>query len=815
LQEGELYARGTTLPERLPILPLGSIVVFPSAVAALQIGDRRNLELLASLDENTNIVGLFSLHRSKGGTSEPENLASIGVAAEVVQHLKLGPKREQILCRGVQRIELHAVEQTEPFWVGRVEPVVVAPPGRALQVNVLLGKVISAFENLVAADRRYDPEMLNLLKTNVEYGPDFFSDLLANLLNIPLPDKQSLVEEINPVARLRLLVELIEQEIARVAVDSDIDGHVKARIEEKKRQYLLREQMRAIQEALGEDQGPRREAEEYSSMIEHLPIDDDCKQMLERECERLALMSQHSPEYAIQSTYLDTVFRLPWWEKSPESLNLRKVERLLSRRHFGLEEVKERVLEYLSVVRLKGQIGGPILCLAGPPGTGKTSLGRSIAEALGRSFANITLGGVSDESEIRGHRKTYIGAMPGKVIAAYDQVGSRNPVILLDEIDKLSKSMHGDPASALLEVLDPEQNHHFVDHYLGIPFDLSDTLFIATANLLEPIPPPLRDRLEILRLPGYSEYEKLEIGRRFLRPKLLAQHGLDSSALQVSRDAYVGIIRNYTAEAGVRELERQLATICRKVARRHARTRQKKVPTVRVRGSSLTKFLGQPIYAQEFAGRNPEVGVATGLAWSAVGGSILFIEASRMAGSGNLQITGHLGEVMQESVRAAYSYVRSHARRLEISTKTFEATDVHIHLPAGATPKDGPSAGVAVATCLASLLSCLPVRHDVAMTGEITLRGKILSVGGIREKLLAAHRSRIKVALLPIGNLKDLEEVPQEVLDDLEIVFIDRIEEAWERSLMPVAVPNDSDLKQLAKPARAVRADRLAADGTE
>ncbi len=479
-----------------------------------------------------------------------------------------------------------------------------------------------------------------------------------------------------------------------------------------------------------------------------------------------------------------------------------------------MEEVKERLLEYLSVIKLKGQIGGPILCLAGPPGTGKTSLARSIAAALGRSFARISLGGVSDESEIRGHRKTYIGAMPGKLIQAYDRVGSRNPVILLDELDKMGKSARGDPGAALLEVLDPEQNRAFLDRYLGIPFDLSETLFIATANLLDSVPEPLRDRLEVLQLAGYTEEEKVEIARRFMRPKLLAEHGLDSKALHFSRGALLAIIRGYTAEAGVRQLERRLASICRKSARRWALEKRGEKLALRIRARDVEGYLGPIRYQQEFAGRSPEIGLATGLAWTSRGGEILFIEATRMDGSGKVEVTGHLGDVMLESVRTAYSYVRAHARQLEIPPHAIRKSDIHLHFPAGAIPKDGPSAGVAAATCLASLLSGRPVRHDVAMTGEITLRGKILPVGGIKEKVLAAHRARIGTVLLPIGNRKDLESVPAEVREALEILLVNRVEEAWERAL--VAKPEGGAETELeVEGDRSAAAVRLAASGAD
>ena len=797
------------IPSELPVYPLRSTVLFPGGVAALQVDDERNLKLAEAVAEEDDVIGLFFVASRAKPAEADGNLQPIGVAARVVQKLKLGAARQQILCHGLARIELDRLEEIDPYLVASVR-VLEEPAGADRETLGWMSKATAAFERLSSVDQRYGQESVQVLKMNRESGPGFLADLMASLLDVPLDDKRRLVATSEPVPRLQAVIDLADREFARLNAQQDLHNKTHAQLEAKHREGFLREQLKVIQESLGETTGPRRESETYRAMIEDLPLDDDAKAYLDRECDRLAMMSEQSADYPAQSSYLDTVFALPWWERTEDQLDLKRVARVLSRNHYGLDEVKERLLEYLSVVKLKGRIAGPILCLAGPPGTGKTSVARSIAEALDRKFIRLSLGGVSDESEIRGHRKTYVGAMPGKIITAYDRTGAKNSVILLDEIDKLSRSLHGDPAAALLEVLDPEQNHNFLDRYLGVPFDLSETLFVATANLLDDVPAPLRDRMEVLHLSGYTDNEKTEIARRFLLPKLLDSHGLAPKSLQLTRSAIVKLIRGYTSEAGLRGTERQLAAICRKVAHRRATADGQTDAVTRVTVDQLVTYLGPLRFEQEFAARRPEVGVATGLAWTGAGGAILFIEASRMEGDGRVEVTGQLGEVMRESVRAAYSYVRSHARGLEIGAEAIRRSDVHIHFPAGAIPKDGPSAGIAAATCLASLLSGRPVRHDVAMSGEITLRGKILSVGGIKEKLLAAHRSRIKKVLLPVGNKKDLAKVPEVVTEELEIVFVNRVEEAWKEALVPLSMAKevDPDKTTPAHPAKTPRAAR-------
>ncbi|HEY8182289.1 MAG TPA: endopeptidase La, partial [Thermoanaerobaculia bacterium] len=560
------------------------------------------------------------------------------------------------------------------------------------------------------------------------------------------------------------------------------------------RESYLREQLRVIQDELGDSNPGEREADNYRDRIEALPIGEDYKSQLRREVNRLSQLSPSSSDYAVLRGHLDTVMQVPWTEKTEDQLDLVKAEKILDDRHHALDKVKERVLEFLAVMKLKGDLKGPILCFVGPPGVGKTSLGAAIADALGRKFVRMAVGGVTDESEIRGHRKTYIGAMPGKLIQSYTQVAVNNPLIMIDEIDKIGKDYRGDPASALLEVLDPKQNHAFVDRYLEIPYDLSHTLFICTANVLDTIPTPLRDRMEVIRLSGYTEIEKVQIAKKHLIPELLDNHGLTAQQFAIADDAILGVIRDYTAEAGVRNLERKLATAMRKIARKVAGGDGQPQNYV-VEAKDLEAYLGLPSYEHEFAERHPEIGVTTGLAWTQFGGEIMFIEATRMSGSGRTTVTGQLGDVMRESVTAAYSYVRSKAADLEIEDRNFTEYDIHIHFPAGAIPKDGPSAGVAIATCIASVMGERPVRHDVAMTGEITLRGKVLSVGGIKEKIMAAQRANIKTIVLPEGNRKDLTEVPPDVKEGLSFVFAERVEDAWKEALIPLYIVRTRDRK--------------------
>lgn len=780
------------VPSRLPVIPLVSSVLFPGGVLSLQVGIERNVRLLRSLGDEQNLIAAFCQRSGDKENPKPEDLSPIGVIAAVVQRLPLSADRYQLFLQGRQRVELVQMVQFEPFFEAKlreVPPPVVKNPAKAQE---LMERATSLFERLVESDSRYSNELMNILKMNVTEGPDLFGDLLATFVNFSLEEKQMLLETVNPIDRIESLIDFMQRDLGKANVDRDLQRQIQSSINRRERDTYLREQLRVIQDELGETAPSDREAETYREKLEALPVAEEFKEQLRREVNRLVMLSPASSDYAVIKGHLDIVFQVPWTAKTEDQLDLTKAEEILDARHYGLEKIKERVLEFLAVLKLKGDLRGPILCFAGPPGVGKTSLGQAIADALGRKFVRMSVGGVTDESEIRGHRKTYIGAMPGKLIQSFIQVGVTNPLIMIDEIDKIGKDFRGDPASALLEVLDPHQNQMFVDRYLEIPYDLSHTLFVATANMLDSIPGPLRDRMEVIRLAGYTEREKLEIAKRHIIPVLLDDHGLLPYNIAFDDQALLTVIRDYTGEAGVRNLERKTATILRKIARQVA---SEGVSDFHVSKDDVERHLGLPDYEHEFAERQPEIGVTTGLAWTSTGGEIMFIEATRMTGSGRTTITGQLGDVMRESVQAAYSYVRSKAVEMEISPDLFSESDIHIHFPAGSIPKDGPSAGVAIATTISSVMAERPVRHDIAMTGEITLRGKVLSVGGIREKVMAAQRANIKKVILPVGNKKDLDEVPAEIKEGLEFVFAERVEDVWSEALIPLLVVREGQRK--------------------
>lgn len=780
------------IPKTLPIIPLVSSVLFPNGVLSLQVGIDRNVRLMMSLGDDQNLIAAFCQKSGDKENPRPEDLSQIGVLAAIVQRLPLSSDRYQVFLQGRQRVELVQMLQSEPYFEGMLREVVPRPIPKGVKTDNLMNKAMSLFEKLVESDTTYSNEILNILRMNMKEGPDTFADLLSSFVNFPLEEKQLLLETVAPIERLDLLVDWIQRDLGKATFNKELQRQIQTSMDRREREGYLREQLRVIQDELGDTNASAREADTYRDRLEALPLADVHKQTLRREVSRFAQLSPSSSDYAVIKGHLDTVFQVPWAEKTEDQLDLVRAEEILDARHHGLDKVKERVLEFLAVLKLKGDLKGPILCFVGPPGVGKTSLGAAIADALGRKFVRMAVGGVTDESEIRGHRKTYIGAMPGKLIQSYIQVGVNNPLIMIDEIDKIGKDFRGDPSSALLEVLDTKQNNAFVDRYLEIPYDLSHTLFISTANMLDTIPSPLRDRMEVIRLSGYTETEKVEIAKKHLMPELLENHGLVTAQVTITDEALLTVIRDYTAEAGVRNLERRLATILRKIARKVAGGTDEVHYIV---AGELEPFLGLPSYEHEFAERHPEIGVTTGLAWTQYGGEIMFIEATRMSGSGRTTVTGQLGDVMRESVTAAYSYVRSKAKDLEIEDRQFSEHDIHIHFPAGAIPKDGPSAGVAIATCIASVMGERPVRHDVAMTGEITLRGKVLSVGGIKEKVMAAQRSNIRTVVLPEGNRRDLGEVPEDVKKGLHFIFAARVEDVWKETLIPLYLARASNRK--------------------
>jgi len=704
-----------------------------------------------------------------------------GTVAKIKQLLKMPQDTIRVLIEGINRAIIEDYIQTDPFFKVEIREIIESDQRADTQEEALMRGILNLFENYMNMTKKLPPDII--VSLNNVTNPGRFADIVASHLAVKIEDKQRILETIDNKERLEILFEIISQEIEILEIEKKINYRVKKQIEKNQKEYYLREQMRAIQKELGQQDERIAEADEYRERILALGLNKDIEERMLKEVDRLEKMPSSAAELSVIRTYLDWLVSLPWNIFTDDCVDIKKAEQILDEDHYGLTKVKERILEFLAVRKLSGKIKGPILCFVGPPGVGKTSLARSVARAMDRKFVRVSLGGVKDEAEIRGHRRTYVGSMPGRIIQGIRQAGSQNPVFLLDEIDKMNSDFRGDPSSALLEVLDPEQNNSFSDHYIEIPFDLSKVLFITTANNLYNIPRPLRDRMEVVTIPGYTEDEKLEIAKLHLIPKQLKEHGLDVSDVTFHESALLKIIRNYTREAGVRNLERSIANICRKIARAVVEGEKN---TIDVDGDLVEKFLGVPRYHYGTVEKQDLIGVATGLAWTEVGGDILNIEVSVMKGEGKLILTGKLGDVMQESAHASYSYVRSKAHLFNIDEDFHKKFDIHIHVPEGAIPKDGPSAGITIACALISALSMRPVDRTVAMTGEITLRGRVLPVGGIKEKVLAAHRAGIKTIILPEENTKDLEEVPQKVKDQICFVFVNTMDEVIERTLKPL-----------------------------
>jgi ATP-dependent Lon protease len=766
-------------PERLPLLPLRSDVVFPQTVVPLVVNRSSGIKLIDDVLVGDKMIGLVTQRHPE--TEEPgkDELYPTLCVGSVLKMLKFPDGSTRIVCQGLFRAKLVEVDRLEPYLIGRVEPFDdVVEEG--VELDALMHHVNRLFQRMVDQSQQV-PEELQVAAMNTK-EPGRFADLLGSSLPFSIEEKQKLLGEVNVRARLEKLGQYLSRQLAVLELSSKIQEQVGSEITKAQRDHFLRQQIKAIQEELGEGEAENPELDELWKRLNGAKPPDDVLREAEREIERLAGMHPSSAEYSIVRTYLDWLAVLPWSKASRDRLDLRRAKKILDTDHYDLEKIKERILEYLAVRKLKRDMKGPILCFVGPPGTGKTSLGKSIAKALGREFVRISLGGVHDEAEIRGHRRTYVAAMPGRILQGIRKGGTNNPVFMLDEVDKLGADFRGDPSAALLEVLDPEQNSTFRDHYLDVDFDLSKVMFIATANMLETIPAPLLDRMEVLQLPGYSEEEKTLIAQRYIIPKQLEAHGLSAKDVNFGDDAVRRIIADYTREAGLRNLEREIASICRKVARKHAEG-EKKATTITP--AVVPDALGPPRYFREVADRTGTPGVATGLAWTPTGGEILFIEATAMPGKGGLTLTGLLGESMRESAQAALSYLRSHAKPLVIDSSWFNKTDVHIHVPAGAVPKDGPSAGVAIAAALMSLVRRKPIHQDLAMTGEVTLTGRVLPVGGVREKILAARRAGIKSVLIPRHNEKDLVELPAEVKADMTFYPIDTLDDVVPRLFPP------------------------------
>lgn len=763
-------------PETLPLLPVRDTVLFPYVAAPLFVSRDRSMKAVEAAVASDQRIAVFTQRDPEIQEPGVDDLYEFGTEAVIGRVWRMPDQTTSVFVHGRRRLRLLKLVKTEPYLVAQVQPVLktVEP---SITTEARMRAVLTLFEKVVRLSRNI-PDDAFVMAMNVN-DPNWLADLVASNLNLDVASRQELLEIVDPLARLEKISVLLAKELDVLELESRIHSQVQQEVDKSQREYFLREQMRIIQSELGETDPLAREINELQERIAAAQMPDEVRERAEKELSRLASMPPVAPEASIIRTYIDWLLDLPWSQCTEDNLDIEHVSKVLNKNHYGLNKAKERILEYIAVRKLAPEkMGTTILCFVGPPGTGKTSLGKSIAEALGRNFVRVSLGGIRDEAEIRGHRRTYIGALPGRIIQTMRRAGTINPVFMLDEIDKLGIDFRGDPSAALLEVLDPEQNYAFSDHYLEVPYNLSKVMFITTANILDPIPPALRDRLEVIEFPGYIEEEKIEIARQFLVPRQLEQHGL--TGVHFPRETLRRMIREYTFEAGVRNLERGIATICRKVARRVAEGKQ--APRY-ILPQSLSKYLGPPEFLYGEAEKADEIGVATGLSWTEAGGDTMAVEVTVMPGKGNLLLTGQLGEVMQESAQAALSYARAHAQELGIKNVDFDKVDIHVHVPEGAIPKDGPSAGITIATAMISALTRRPVHRDVAMTGEITLRGHVLPIGGLREKVLAAYRAGLKTVLLPKKNRKDLVDIPRKVQRGLNFVFVERMEE-----VVPVAL---------------------------
>ncbi|NBT98755.1 MAG: endopeptidase La, partial [Betaproteobacteria bacterium] len=777
----------------LPLLPLRDVVVFPHMVIPLFVGRPKSIKALESAMEQGRSIMLVAQRNASKDDPSADDIHRLGCVSNILQMLKLPDGTVKVLVEGVQRAQIDEVHSDDPHFTCDYKMVEVAA-GSSPEIEALRRAILTQFDQYVKLNKKIPPEILASLGSIDE--PGRMADTVAVHLPVKIEQKQEILETFPVHDRLEKLLALIESELDILQVEKRIRGRVKRQMEKSQREYYLNEQVKAIQKELGEGEDGA-DMEEIDKKIKAARMPKEALKKAEAEFKKLRLMSPMSAEATVVRNYIDTITGLPWRKKSKVSSDLTKAEEILDQDHFGLEKVKERILEYLAVQQRVDKVKAPILCLVGPPGVGKTSLGQSMAKATNRKFVRMALGGVRDEAEIRGHRRTYIGSMPGKILQNLTKVGVRNPLFLLDEVDKLGMDFRGDPASALLEVLDPEQNSTFVDHYVEVEYDLSDVMFVATANTLN-IPPALLDRMEVIRLSGYTEDEKVHIAQRYLLPKQMSNNGLKTNELSVAESAIRDVVRYYTREAGVRSLEREISKICRKVVK--ALLLAKKSSKVQVTSKNLDKYLGVQRFTFGIAEKENQIGQVTGLAWTEVGGELLTVEAAAVPGKGKALSTGKLGDVMQESVKAAMTVVRRRAARLGITKDFHEKWDLHVHVPEGATPKDGPSAGIAMTTAMVSVFTGIPVRSDVAMTGEITLRGEVLGIGGLKEKLLAAHRGGIKTVLIPEENVKDLQEIPDNVKNRLEIVPVKWIDQVLDLALQSKPVPLVEEAEDAAKP---------------
>ncbi len=767
--------------ETLPLLPLRDVVIFPYMVAPLFVGREKSIRALEEAMKKSKEIFLVAQKDAKTNDPQEADIYEIGTIGTIVQMLRLPDGTVKVLVEGKKRARITNYLPNKAYFLVEVEQI-PEPEEVGVETEALIRTLVTAFENYVKLNKKIPSEVLVTVSSIEEAGR--LSDTISSHLGFKLEDKQEILETLDPAERLEKLYEKIQAEVEILQIEKKIRSRVKKQMEKAQKEYYLTEQMRAIQKELGEKDDLKSEIQEFEDRLKKKSMPEEAEQKVKKEIKKLKQMSPMSAEATVVRNYIDWLLSVPWGdEKTEDRIDIEEAQKILDEDHFGLEKPKERILEYLAVQALTSKIKGPILCFVGPPGVGKTSLAKSIARSMGRKFVRVSLGGVRDEAEIRGHRRTYIGALPGKIIQGVRKAGTTNPVFLLDEIDKLGMDFRGDPASALLEALDPEQNNAFNDHYIEVDYDLSNVMFITTANVLHTIPWALQDRMEIIRISGYTEDEKLEIAKKFLIPKQLEAHGLKEENLKLSDQSVLTVIRRFTREAGVRTLEREIATLCRKAARDIV----KKGPdhVVKLTPSQITsqKYLGIPKFKYGEIEEKPQVGMSTGLAWTEVGGELLTIEVSVVPGKGNFTVTGKLGEVMQESTQAAMSYVRSRAERLGLERNFHQKVDIHIHVPEGATPKDGPSAGIAISTAIVSALIKKPVKNDVAMTGEITLRGRVLPIGGLKEKILAAHRGKVKTVIIPQENEKDLKDIRENIMKDIKIKLVDHMDEVLEAAI--------------------------------